>query len=122
MDLIGISNDNEFYTEHYLNELFQDDIKDVLKQWRSEAAKESDTPYRRIGSLANLYFDLQNTLEKSDEVEERSALLTSFYHELLTILGYEIEPKTVEGAEESFLPVVSEAKKFGKPACWVIET
>lgn len=122
MDLIGISNDNEFYTEHYLNELFQDDIKDVLKQWRSEAEKESDTPYRRIASLSSLYFDLQNSLEKSTDVEERSQLLSRFYPGLLEMLGYKLDRKTVEGAEETFLPVIAEAKKYGKPACWVIET
>ena len=30
IDLTGISNDNEFYTHHYLSAILEGDIKDVL--------------------------------------------------------------------------------------------
>ena len=34
MDLTGISNENEFYTHHYLAAILEGDLKDVFKEWK----------------------------------------------------------------------------------------
>ncbi len=33
MALVGINNENEFYSNHYLGEVFTSDIRDVLEPW-----------------------------------------------------------------------------------------
>ena len=39
---IGLTNENEFFSAHYLAEVFQGDFADTIKDWeaREEAAKE----------------------------------------------------------------------------------
>jgi len=120
MDLTGIYNDNEFYTEHYLSELFGDDIKDVLKAWRDEAETESQTPYKRLEALNRPFFELHNNLSKyknGQRIEE----LRSFYKEQLKVLGYEFDQQLKQGADNVYLPVASEIEQHGRPSCWVLE-
>ncbi len=38
IDLAGISNENNFYSEHYLTTIFEGDIEETLRDWR-EAEK-----------------------------------------------------------------------------------
>ena len=63
MSWVGISNENEFYSKHYLSEVFSGDIKSLLDAWleqeksaKAEAtggkvAEYTRTPYNRLGSL-----------------------------------------------------------------------
>ena len=37
MSLTGIHNENEFYSHHYLAEIFTGDIQATLERWRKEA-------------------------------------------------------------------------------------
>ena len=41
---VGIANENEFYSHHYLSEVFKGDIKERLEQW---AATEEAHPEQR---------------------------------------------------------------------------
>ncbi len=38
----GIHNENEFYSHHYLSEIFTGDIKDTVKRWQEEATGGRD--------------------------------------------------------------------------------
>ena len=44
---VGIVNENEFYSHHYLSEVFKGDIKECLEQW---AAAEEVDPAQRAPS------------------------------------------------------------------------
>ena len=37
IDLTGIDNVNEYYTNHYLNSLFADNFKTQIKYWKETA-------------------------------------------------------------------------------------
>ena len=37
MSLTGINNENEFYSHHYLAEIFTGDIQATLERWREQA-------------------------------------------------------------------------------------
>ncbi len=37
--LSGITNENEFYTNYYLSEVLEYDLKDISHRWRDEAEK-----------------------------------------------------------------------------------
>ena len=39
MNLVGINNQNEFYTSHYLSEIFESDIKEQIQKWLNQIQK-----------------------------------------------------------------------------------
>jgi hypothetical protein len=49
---VGIVNENEFYSHHYLSEVFKGDIRERLKQWAAaeEADPEQRALYKRLAS------------------------------------------------------------------------
>lgn len=51
MALVGINNENEFYSNHYLGEVFTSDIRDVLEPWiaQENAAREAERAAREQG-------------------------------------------------------------------------
>ena len=58
IDLTGITNVNEYYTNHYLNSIFEENAADVISKWRF-LAKESEglrTPWSH-----QLHFTDHNT-------------------------------------------------------------
>ena len=121
MDLTGIYNDNEFYTEHYLSEKFEGDIKAVLKQWRDEAETESQTPYKRLEALNRPFFELQNSLTKLSG-DNRITELKTFYKEQLNVLGYDYTENIIRGADDIYLPVAAKVEQHGRPSCWILES
>ena len=40
--LAGISNENEFFSHHYLSELFQGDIRETVNRWNEAEAADSE--------------------------------------------------------------------------------
>ena len=51
--LTGIHNENEFYSHHYLAEIFAGDIQATLERWRKKAeAASSRTPHAELRALA----------------------------------------------------------------------
>lgn len=73
LNLTGISNENEFYTHHYLSAILENDLKDLFAKWsaQEEQSVVGDKPatwrppYAKLGGLSKLYFVLRNNLEKS---------------------------------------------------------
>ena len=60
----GISNENEFYSHHYLAEVFKGDIKARLDAWdASEAQQPGDeahrAPQKRLQAWAQRWFGLR---------------------------------------------------------------
>jgi len=57
IDLAGISNENEFYTEHYLAAILDGDLRDTLSRWRREAQGEgARAPFDALRGLAGEFF------------------------------------------------------------------
>ena len=59
---VGIANENEFYSHHYLSEVFKGDIRERLEQWAAaeEAHPEQRAPYKQLASWAGQWFALRN--------------------------------------------------------------
>ena len=65
IDLTGISNENEYYTHHYLSAIIESDLKEVFKEWRRREKEEGVAPpYSKLRSLSSVYFTMRNRLEK----------------------------------------------------------
>ena len=62
---VGISNENEFYSQHYLSEIFKGDIKAILEAWQAaerESEGETKAPFNRLKALHKDYFAIRDRL------------------------------------------------------------
>ncbi|NVK41175.1 MAG: hypothetical protein HWE39_08015 [Oceanospirillaceae bacterium] len=110
---IGLSNENEFFSAHYLAEVFQGDFADTVKEWdaREDAAKEEGgeytTPFRALRNLNQSYFALRHKLKTERNTAERIRLQREFYTSLMAALGIPSQPENRELAANTELPVLS---------------
>ncbi|BAZ02909.1 hypothetical protein NIES37_69220 (plasmid) [Tolypothrix tenuis PCC 7101] len=121
--LTGITNENEFYSNHYLDAILNDDIKGIAQRWREAAAEnETKSPPELLGSLAAPYFRLINNFNKEKDIAERIILQQQWLSDFFGVLGYQIEPSQRILDEGQILPVLCEIKKTnGVPLLWIIE-
>jgi hypothetical protein len=89
----GISNDNEFYSHHYLAEVFRGDIKTRIDAWDAdEAAHTGDESYRappkRLQSWAQKWFALRGQINRAKDDADKWRLFVQLQSGLLQSLGY----------------------------------
>ncbi|MBD2213063.1 N-6 DNA methylase [Nostoc linckia FACHB-104] len=121
--LIGITNENEFYSNHYIDAILKDDIKGIAQRWREAAAEnETKSPPELLGSLAASYFRFINNFSKEKDIAERLTFQQQWFSEIFGALGYQIEPTQRILDEGQLLPILCEVKKSnGVPLLWIIE-
>jgi hypothetical protein len=109
----GLSNENEFFSAHYLAEVFQGDFADTIKDWdsREEASKEADsefvTPYRGLRTLNQRYFALRHKLKSERNAIERIRLQREFFEALMAVLAIPYLPENREVLPNIEVPVLS---------------
>jgi len=109
----GIANENEFYSHHYLAEIFKGDIKAKLDAWETQesASPGSDqdrAPPKRLQSLAQKWFALRGQIDRAKDSEEKLSFFTQMQAGLLGALGYgapPAEPSLVELVARQPIPV-----------------
>ena len=89
----GISNDNEFYSHHYLAEVFRGDIKTRIDAWEAEEdADASDdahrAPPKRLQSWAQKWFALRGQINRAKDDADKWRLFVQLQSGLLQALGY----------------------------------
>ncbi len=89
----GIANENEFYSHHYLAEVFKGDIKARLDAWEAEdTAHPGDESYRapnkRLSAWAQRWFALRSQIHKASSAAESWQVFTQIQTGLLQALGY----------------------------------
>jgi len=115
---IGLTNDNEFFSAHYLAEVFQGDFADTIKDWDSlEEQARSDnegqlgnqftTPHRGLRNLNQRYFALRHRLKTERSAEARIQQQREFYKDLMAVLDIPWQPQNRELAPNTELPVLS---------------
>ena len=95
---VGIANENEFYSHHYLSEVFKGDIRERLEQWAAaeEAHPEQCAPYKQLASWASQWFALRHTGTHGSDAAEQLASFQHVQQGLLQALGYTITPQLLE--------------------------
>ncbi|MGK7913143.1 MAG: N-6 DNA methylase [Synechococcus sp.] len=123
MALVGIANENEFYSAHYLDAILTADLKGVAKRWQEEVkGAEEKTPDKQLLGLRQEYFRLRDRLERLREPEARLELQREFLQRLLAVLGYDWQPQLMLMDDDTVLPVVAEVTRSnGVPLLWVLE-
>jgi len=135
LDLTGITNENEYYSHHYLSAIFEGDLKDTFSQWqameddyrdlKSESQKgdpfaEQRAPWIRLRSLSQDFFRLLNRLEKDRDPQSRLQLQNAFFAKLLTALGYAWQPTMKNLGDAGDIPILAEVAHGHNPALWVL--
>lgn len=139
MVLVGINNENEFYSNHYLGEVFTSDIRDVLEPWinQENAAREAEraareqgkeveagyrAPWNQLNSLATEFFRKLTEHEKQRQIPLRLADQRSRWQPLLKALGYELNPHIQMLDDDTPLPVLARYNSTdGSPWLWIVE-
>ena len=123
IDLTGITNENEFYTHHYLSAILENDLKEVFKEWkRREQEEEVRPPYVELRALARDFFTMRNRLERERKAAERIEIQRDFGRRLLSLLGYPFQLDVKELDYGNLIPVIGEVKKLsGAPELWIME-
>src|SRR6266511_1877902 len=93
IDLTGITNENEFYTHHYLSAILENDLKEVLQEWkRREQDENIHPPYAELRGLSRNFFEARNHLGRERKPEIRLEIQREFLQQLLPVLGYVFVP------------------------------
>src|SRR5699024_5644870 len=135
MNWIGISNDNDFYSQHYLAEIFAGDVREVQAQWQAKetAAREAAitaqdkqsawrTPWTRLQQQARELLHSQQALG-SQRPDEQLHQGREILHALLSILGFAYKPQAqyIEH-QQIFVPLLAKLNdQQGNPLLWALE-
>ena len=89
---VGIHNENEFYSHHYLSEIFTRDIADTTAAWRKDAANGDKPPYDQLRALAGEYHRRRVKYQRERRPESRLELQRAWLQTLLRPLGHGWNP------------------------------
>ncbi|HHM5929681.1 TPA: class I SAM-dependent DNA methyltransferase [Pseudomonas aeruginosa] len=103
--IAGLTNANEFYSQHYLDEILEKDLKPLFDQWKEQGA---DSPVARLrtASGANGYFRARQRFLTERKVSERASLFIDLVQPLLQAIGYQLAPENLALADGE-LPVLA---------------
>lgn len=123
IDLTGIHNQNEYYTNHYFATVFEENEKDTLSKWR-ESAKSSEerTPWSLLRDAARQYGVAHERYLRSNFNMQTLQNIRDLADRYLAALGYPVaNPEVIAVDDETSVPVYLEMKKNnGAPALWVL--
>lgn len=132
LDLHTLRNVGEFYSQHYLDEVLEGDLKEIWKGW-SKAAKDGGkkAPSEALLSLKRHYFEGLAKLrgvdvehESAEQLEQRRWLARDFHVRLMECLGYAYEASSVflgDPSAKEALPLVGRVELHGQPHLWIVQ-
>ena len=89
---VGIHNENEFYSHHYLSEIFTRDIRATTDAWRKDAANGDKPPYDQLRALATDYRRRRAEYQRERRPESRLKLQRGWLRTLLGSLDHGWRP------------------------------
>lgn len=123
MDLTGINNKNEYYTNHYFTSIFADNAQDTISAWTKEAKEKGySTPWNKFKDTAKQFYkiwDRYNHTRNENQSKPMIAEMASLY---LNALGYgSANGDVVEVVDGLNVPLFHEVtKKNNAPLLWVL--
>lgn len=124
IDLTGITNKNEYYTNHYFSTVFEENTSAAISGWNT-AARESEevrTPWSLLRQNARQYYTAHDKFVRSSVNLQVLANIKVLADSYLKSLGYpEAKPEVVTIDESLSVPVYLEmTKSNGAPLLWVL--
>ncbi|MCW4151014.1 hypothetical protein OM427_15890 [Halomonas sp. 18H] len=122
----GIINDNEFYSEHYLADIFEGDIRGVIEAWQqraNEAGGETPWALLRRGAHERLReIEATQALARRGRAGEAVEAARELARPLLEAFGYSPAPERRPLGDDAEVPLLAELKdRNNAPLLWVIE-
>lgn len=124
IDLTGITNKNEYYTNHYFSTVFEENTSATISEWNA-AAKESEeirTPWSLLRQNARQYYTAHDKYTRSSLNMQTLASIKALASSYLKSLGYpECKSAVVPVDDTLSIPVYLEmTKSNGAPLLWVL--
>ncbi|PID45202.1 MAG: hypothetical protein CSB48_00020 [Proteobacteria bacterium] len=124
---LGINNENEFYSAHYLAEVFKGDISEVLSKWKAQEQSKQhyQAPYNRLKSIAREYFAMRERSHKERNHQKAIAMQREFFRLFCSALDLPWNPHNrrveIDSKKEDLeLPVLSVVPNNEGPQLWVL--
>lgn len=124
MDLTGITNQNEYYTNHYFSSIFEENTSETISAWRAEA-KENEgirTPWAILRDVARQYYTIHDRFLRSKFDTQTLINIRTLADMYLKALGYpEAKPEWIGIDDTLKAPIYLELTKAnGAPALWIL--
>jgi hypothetical protein len=104
---LGLNNENEFFSQHYLAEVFKGDLSALIKQWEES---EQEAPHKALRKLNTPYFALRQKIKTERKKDKRIALQREFFKQLLGVLGIQWQPQNQKLSSKIELPILANIK------------
>ena len=107
MPLTGIHNENEFFSHHYLAEIFTGDIQATVERWRKQAESTSArAPYAELRALAPEYLRFRRDFQRERRTGHRIIRQREWFRLLLAALGYRWRPANLVLEDGAEIPIL----------------
>lgn len=124
MDLTGITNKNEYFTNHYFSTVFEENASATISGWNAEAreSEEIRTPWSLLRQNARQYYTAHDKFVRSSVNMQVLANIRTLADNYLKSLGYpEAKPEVITVDDGLSVPVYLEmTKSNGAPLLWVL--
>ena len=119
VDLTGIDNVNEFFSQHYLDELLVKDLKDLRKEWKGGDDK---SPPERLRARARAFTKALNEAAKLSRAADLYDVAHPVQVSIAEALGYPYQRgATFELDDGEALPCIHRVDQKGEPYLLVVE-
>lgn len=119
VDLTGIDNVNEFFSQHYLDELLVKDLKDLRKEWKGGDDK---SPPERLRARARAFTKALNEAAKLSRAADLYDVAHPVQVSIAEALGYPYQHGAVfELDDGEALPCIHRVDQKGEPYLLVVE-
>lgn len=124
MDLTGITNKNEYYTNHYFSTVFEENASTTISAWNA-AAKESEevhTPWSMLRQNARQFYAMHDRFIRSSLNMQALNSIRTMADAYLKSLGYpNANPENIVIDDTLSVPIYLEmTKSNGAPLLWVL--
>lgn len=124
MDLTGITNKNEYYTNHYFSTVFEENASTTISAWNA-AAKESEevhTPWSMLRQNARQFYAMHDRFIRSSLNMQALNSIRTMAAAYLKSLGYpNANPENIVIDDTLSVPIYLEmTKSNGAPLLWVL--
>lgn len=105
----GLTNANTFYSQHYLDDILEKDLKSLFERWKAQG-NQSPAARLKVAGGANGYFRNRERFLAAKSPESRAQHLQALAVPILEALDYAVHPQNLplaDSAREGDLPVLA---------------
>lgn len=119
LDWTGIIVERDFYSEHYLKSVLEEDMRPLFSRW---SAAENDSPIQAVLGAGKEWPSAKAQLDEATDIDARRSCQREWLAPMLTGLGYPWQPDERPAEDGVIIPIVGEVvRSNGQPELWLLE-